>query len=213
MHLMDGSIPMAQAAAYGVASGAVVSLGIRNYYKCSKENPHFKFMSGAFAAFVFITTVFEIPMPFGSTEHPTGTPVMAIFMGPLVTAFLSLIVLVLELLFKEGGITTLGANVLSLGIIGGFAGWGIFHLFRRLKLGIVAPAFLAGFFGDLLVYCVTASQLALGNMNGKSIYYYFFAFVPVQVPLALIEGVFTALVVKFAYDRRREFLEDYKVLR
>src|SRR5690242_1351845 len=119
MHLADGTLPLVQAAAYGTISAAAVAAGTKINYPKLKSKLDFKIMSGVFVAFVFIVTIFEIPVPFmGTTEHPTGTPLMAIFMGPLLTPVLSTIVLLLELLFKDGGITTLGANVFSLGIIG-----------------------------------------------------------------------------------------------
>lgn len=212
MHLADGTLPISNAIAYGAASGAYVAFGVRQYYKKSSTRLDFKILSGVFTAFVFISTIFEIPMPFGSSEHPTGTPLMSIFMGPAVTAFLSVVVLLLELLFKEGGITTLGANVFSLGIIGGLVGWGVFRLSRKMKLGIFLAAFLAGFLGDLSVYLTTATQLAIGNMEGKSFYFYFLAFLPGQVPLAILEGVFTGLVLNFIYKRRPDTLADFKII-
>ncbi|MFZ5989656.1 MAG: energy-coupling factor ABC transporter permease [Bacillota bacterium] len=212
MHLIDGSLPLLHNAAYGAISAGAVALGIRQYYKNSSGSYQYKIVSGIFTAFVFMSTVFEFPMPFGSSEHPTGTPLVSIFMGPLVTAFLSSVVLVLELFLREGGLTTLGANVLSLGIAGGFAGWGVFYGLRKFKLGLFICAFLAGFIGDICVYAVTAAQLAAGGMDSKSFMYYFLAFVPGQVPLAVIEGLFTGFVIKFIYERRNEFLKEFGVI-
>jgi cobalt/nickel transport system permease protein len=212
MHLGDNTIPLTHAVAYGAVSTAFVAAGIKKYYSNSKEKLDYKILCGAFAAFVFLVTIFEIPMPFGSTEHPTGTPLMAIFVGPLITPFLSLIVLMLELLFREGAITTIGANVFSLGIVGGFIGWGVFKLLRRLKCSFFVAGFIAGFLGDLCVYFTTASQLALGQLQGKSFVFYFMAFVPGQIPLAIIEGIFTGLVLRFIYVRRPEMLKEQKVL-
>jgi len=211
MHLGDNTIPIAQAAVYGLASGAVVSAGIKKYYRESKDRLDYKILSGVFTAFVFMVTIFEFPLPFGSCEHPTGTPLMSIFMGPVITPFLSTVVLLLELLFKEGSIITLGANVFSLGIVGGFVGWGVFKLLHKLKAGLFIAGFAAGFLGDIFVYLTTATQLALGQMQGKSFLFYLMAFIPGQVPLAIIEGLFTGLVLQFIYGRRREMLEEFRV--
>jgi cobalt/nickel transport system permease protein len=202
MHLADGTIPLVQAAVYGTVSAAVVGLGIRRYYSKTRKQQDFKILCGAFAAFIFVTTIFEIPMPFGSSEHPTGTPLAAAFMGPAVTVFLSLIVLLLELVFREGGITTLGANIFSLGIAGGIVGWGLFHILRKCKAGMFAAGFICGFLGDLTVYLVTVAQLTLGGREGKSFVYYLVLYLPGQVPLALVEGIFTGLVLHFI-DRKR----------
>lgn len=202
MHLADGTLPLAHAAIYGAASAAAVGLGIRSYYRKAEERKEFGILCGAFAAFIFISTIFEIPMPFGSSEHPTGTPLVSAFAGPAVTAFLSLIVLLLELVFREGGITTLGANVFSLGLAGGVVGWSMFRLFRKLGAGMFVAGFACGLLGDLAVYLVTACQLALGGGGGKSFLYYLVLYLPGQVPLALAEGIFTGLVVYYIARKR-----------
>ena len=212
MHLGDNTIPLTHAMIYGAASAAVVSAGVQKYYKNSKEKLDYKILSGVFVAFVFMITIFEIPMPFGSTEHPTGTPLMSIFMGPLITPFLSTVVLLLELLFREGAILTLGANVFSLGIVGGLVGWSVFKLLRMMKCGLFIAGFFAGFLGDLCVYLTTATELALGQLQGQSFWFYFLAFVPGQVPLAIVEGIFTGLVLRFIYNRRPEMLKEFNVL-
>lgn len=213
MHLADGTLPIIQAAAYGAVSGTFVAAGIKINYKKLLNKLDYKIICGVFVAFVFIVTVFEIPVPFmGTTEHPTGTPLMAIFIGPWMTPLLSVIVLTLELMFRDGGITTLGANVFSLGIVGGFAGWGIFYLLRKLKAGIFIAGFFAGLLGDLSVYLSTATQLSLAHYQGKSFLIYFMTFVPVQVPLAIIEGLFTGFVLQFIYKRRPEMLREFNII-
>ncbi|HEX9062837.1 MAG TPA: energy-coupling factor ABC transporter permease, partial [Clostridia bacterium] len=171
----------------------------------------YKIMSGVFAAFVFTATIFEFPLPFGSSEHPVGTPLVSIFMGPLVTAFLSVVVLLMELLFREGTILTLGANVFSLGIVGGLVGWVTFYILRKFKAGFFIAGFAAGFLGDLCVYFTTSVQLTLGQLQGKSFWYYFSWFVGGQIPLAIIEGLFTGLVLMFIFARRPEMLNEYDV--
>lgn len=212
MHLQENVLPLAHAAAYTVVSATVVAFGVRQYYKKSKEKPDFKILSGIFVAFVFLVTIIEIPTGFGSTEHPTGTPLMSIFMGPPVTAFLSVIVLLLELFFREGGITTLGANVLSLGVIGGLAGWSIFYILRKMKLNLLWAGFFAGFLGDLLVYVTTATELGIAKYQGNSFLFFLKAFVAFQIPIAIVEGIFTALVLNFMLKRRPEILKRFKII-
>lgn len=212
MHLADGTLPLIQGVGYAVVSGAFVASGIRKFAGDAFKRLDNRILCGVFAAFAFVVTIFEIPMPFGSTEHPTGTPLMAVFTGPLITSLLAAIVLLLELFFREGGITTFGANVFSLGIVGGTAGWGVFYLLRRFKLGLFAAGFAAGFLGDLCVYLTTAVELSLGHYQGKSFLFYFIAFVPGQVPLAILEGIFTGLVLQFLFKRRPEMLREFKVI-
>ncbi|MCX7746394.1 MAG: energy-coupling factor ABC transporter permease [Clostridia bacterium] len=211
MHLMDGTLPVVHSAVYAAVSGVFILKGMRDYYKNSIGKPEYKIICGAFGAFIFTATFFEIPMPFGSSEHPTGTPLVSIFLGPFVTCLISLAVLILELLFREGGFLTLGANVFSLGIVGAFTGFGVFHFAKKVKIGLAPAAFLAGFLGDLSVYVSTAFQLGLGNQAKHSVLYYLLSFMPGQLPLAVVEGIFTALVLGFIYKRRPALLEKYKV--
>ncbi|MCX7711624.1 MAG: energy-coupling factor ABC transporter permease [Clostridia bacterium] len=211
MHLADGTMPLIQAAGYGAISAGFVAAGVKKYYKNSSGNPDYKIISGVFTAFVFISTVFEIPMPFGSSEHPTGTPLMAIFLGPLITPFLSLMVLLLELFLREGAVTTLGANVFSLGVVGGTVGWLLYNTSRKMGLNIFLAGLIAGMLGDLSVYLATAGQLALGNMEGRSFYYYFLFYLPGQIPLAVVEGIFTGIALNFLKKRRPGTLEKFNI--
>jgi cobalt/nickel transport system permease protein len=213
MHLADGLLPATQWPVYGAVSAGVIALGVKEYYRKSVNRLDYEIMSGVFTAFVFMVTVFEIPMPFGSTEHPTGTPLMSIFMGPLITPFLSAVVLLLELLLRDGGLTTLGANVFSLGIIGGITGWGVFFTLRRFKAGLFLAGFAAGLLGDLSVYLATAIELSLANIGKHAFWFYFYAYLPGQVPLAVIEGIFTGIVLQFIYKRRAEMLKEFGVIK
>lgn len=211
MHLVDGTIPIAQCVAYTAISGTAVAIGIKQYYKKTIDRSDFKIMSGVFTAIVFLLTVFEIPNPIGSSEHPTGTPLMALFMGPFVTVFLSAVVMALELLLREGGITTLGANVLSLGVVGGLVGVGVFFLAKKARLSLFWCGFITGVIGDLAVYLMTSSQLSIANGNLKSLVIYFISFLPAQLPIAIIEGIFTGIVLQFIYKRRPEILERFGI--
>ena len=65
-----------------------------------------------------------MPSVTGSCSHPTGTGLGAVLFGPAAVSVLAAIVLVFQaLLLAHGGITTLGANDFSMGIVGPFAAW------------------------------------------------------------------------------------------
>ena len=88
----------------------------------------------------------------------------------------------------------------------------IYSMLKKFKMGIFIAGFFAGFIGDLSVYLTTATQLSIAHYQGKSFLIYFMAFVPVQVPLAIIEGLFTGFVLQFIYKRRPEMLKEYKII-
>jgi cobalt/nickel transport system permease protein len=135
----------------------------------------------------------------------------AILIGPTLTVVVASIALLLQALFlAHGGLTTLGANILSMGVMGAFAGYGIFILSRRLGASWFVAAFLAGVLSDWVVYAGTSFFLATA-LHGDGSWGIMFltilvAFIPTQVPLGILEGVMSGVAYRFVQARRPEFL-------
>ncbi|WP_293220850.1 energy-coupling factor ABC transporter permease [Microcoleus sp. PH2017_29_MFU_D_A] len=98
-------------------------------------------------AFTFVLSALKIPSVTGSCSHPTGTGLGAILFGPSVMAVLGALVLLFQtLLLAHGGLTTLGANMFSMAIVGPFAAYFIYQLLMRTgkqRLAIFCAAALA----------------------------------------------------------------------
>lgn len=161
-------------------------------------------------AAVFVISVWHIPVPVtGSSSHPNGTALAAIVIGPFATAAITGIVLFFQAFLGHGGITTLGANLISLGVVGGFVGIGIYMLLKKLGASIWLAAGVAGFVGDLSTYAFTALELAL-SLNPSSIAHhweiYMLGYLPTQIPLAILEFSFTAAAVQYIHTHRPEIL-------
>ena len=66
-------------------------------------------------------------------------------------------------------------------------------------LAALAGIFLAAALGDLVTYCVTALQMALvhnaDSTFGEALIKFLTVFAPTQIPLAVIEGIITVLIV------------------
>ena len=77
--------------------------------------------------------------------------------------------------------------------------FGIYKLCQKLKLNKYITVFLAAFLGDLFTYCVTAVQLALAHHANTTIMgamgKFMTVFAPTQVPLAVIEGLITCMII------------------
>ena len=154
-------------------------------------------MSGAF---VFVISSLKIPSVSGSCSHMTGTGLGAILFGPAAVSILGLIVLVFQaILLAHGGLTTLGANTFSMAIAGPFVSYGLFQLFKKLKVNRKVSVFFAAFLGDLFTYCVTAFQLALAHNSATSfsvaLKENLVIFAGTQLPLAIVEGILTVVIV------------------
>ena len=96
----------------------IVAFGIYKLNKLVKEKREILPILAVSGAFIFVLSSPKIPSVTGSFSHPTGTGIGAIMFGPAITAVLSTIVLIFQAVFlAHGGLTTLGANVFSMGIV------------------------------------------------------------------------------------------------
>ena len=182
-----------------VAAPFVVAGG-RKIVRQLRERPQDRLELGAAAAFVFVLSALKLPSVTGSCSHPTGTGLGAVTFGPSVMAALGTIVLLFQaLLLAHGGLTTLGANVMSMAVVGPWVAWGV----HRLALGLRVPSggavFLAAALGDLATYVVTSAQLALAFPAAEGGFTAAFAqfagiFAITQIPLAVAEGLVTVVV-------------------
>lgn len=201
MHIAEGFLPPLQAAAWTAAAAPFVVHGVRAVVKQTKSNPESKTLLAAAGALTFALSAIKLPSITGSSSHPTGTGAGAVLFKPPVMAFIGTIVLLFQaILLAHGGITTLGANVFSMAIVGPWAGYGTWLVLRK-----VSPA--VGIFGamvvaDLATYCMTSLQLALAYPDATSgfagsLTKFLSVFALTQIPLALAEGVLGVLLFGF----------------
>lgn len=126
MHIAEGFLPPLQAAAWTAAAAPFVVHGATAVVRQVREKPETRLLLGAAGAFTFVLSAVKLPSVTGSSSHPTGTGLGAVLFRPPVMAFMGTVVLLFQaLLLAHGGLTTLGANVFSMAIIG--PGWDTAH--------------------------------------------------------------------------------------
>lgn len=212
MHIAEGILPAPWAALWFALSAPFIYWGLRELKKHSGDSTWFKPYIGMVGAAVFIISCMPIPIPFaGTCSHPCGTGLAAILIGPALTVVVASIALVLQALFlAHGGLTTLGADVFSMGVVGAFAGWGAFRMSRGLGVSGLPSAFLAGVVSDWATYAVTSLQLASALSEPGAFPSLFYAigaaFLPTQIPLGILEGFLCMGALRFISARRPEFL-------
>lgn len=179
----------------------MVIYGVRKLKKVIDEYPEAKPMLAVAGAFVFVLSSLKLPSVTGSSSHPTGTGFGAILVGPAITCVLSIIVLFYQaLLLAHGGLTTLGANTFSMGVVGPVVAYTVYKVLHRASLNIAV--FAAATLGDLTTYVTTSVQLALaypapdGGVM-KSFLGFAGIFAITQIPLAIIEGLATVLLFRY----------------
>jgi cobalt/nickel transport system permease protein len=188
----------------------VIGVGLRQLKQDLEADHRRKMLLVMAAAFTFVLSALKLPSVTGSCSHPTGLGLGTILFGPWTMSVVGLVVLVFQaLLLAHGGLSTLGANTFSMGVVGPFVAYGIY----RGLLGLRGPrwlaVFLAASLGDLATYCVTSLQLAwafpdpisaasLGLVAGtwSSLVKFLGIFAVTQVPLAVAEGILTVMVLK-----------------
>lgn len=212
MHISEGILPPSWAALWFVIAVPFVAWGLHDLRRRSRTVPEFKALVGLFGAAVFVISCMPVPVPTaGTCSHPCGTGLAAIFIGAPQTVVITSVALILQALFlMHGGLSTLGADIVSMGIAGAFTGAVVFHGARRLRLNPLAAAFLAGLLSDWATYSVTSFELAsalhAGGSFGKMFAGIALAFVPTQLPLGILEGFLCAGAYKLVSTRRPELL-------
>ena len=201
MHIMEGYLPGGFCIAWGVLCLPFVLAGFFSIRRTVQENRKALILLAMSGAFIFVISSLKIPSVTGSCSHMTGTGLGAILFGPSCVSILGVIVLLFQaILLAHGGLTTLGANTFSMAIAGPFLAWGLYALLRRLRVNRRVSIFLAAALGDLFTYCVTSLQLALAYPSQQggvaaSALKFLGVFAPTQVPLAVIEGILTVVIV------------------
>ncbi|BBZ02460.1 cobalt transport protein CbiM [Mycolicibacterium chitae] len=202
MHIAEGFLPPVHAVAWTIAAAPFVVYGARQVVVTVRKHPSAGPLLAAVGAFSFVMSAIKLPSVTGSSSHPTGTGLGTAIFRPPVMAFLGTIVLLFQaLLLAHGGITTLGANAFSMAIAGPWAGFAVFFALRKAGVGLLPAVFALAFVADLVTYIVTSVQLALAfpaaeGGIAESFAEFLAVFAVTQVPLAIVEGLITVVVVR-----------------
>jgi cobalt/nickel transport system permease protein len=212
MHISEGILPFSWSLFWFVASAPFLALGLRTLSRRSASDPSSKPLVGMVAAVVFIISCMPVPIPMaGTCSHPCGTGLAAVLLGPGLGVVAAAVALLIQALFlSHGGLSTWGANLFAMGVMGSFAGYAVFRVLRVAGIGVVVAAFAAGVAADWATYAGTAMIMAAG-IHGTSPFWPLagkiaLAFVPTQLPLGIIEGAITAGMVSLLRRKRPDLL-------
>ena len=179
MHIPDGFLtPVTYATTYAVSTGAI-GFGLREARKKLVEK-HVPLM-GILAAFIFAAQMLNFPIFGGTSGHFLGAALAAILLGPWAAVIIMSCVLLAQcLIFQDGGLLALGANIFNMGIVACFSSYYIYRLAIRFlgenKRGITlggligawASVFLAALACgiELWVSGTAPAQVAIPAMAG-----------------------------------------------
>jgi cobalt/nickel transport system permease protein len=203
MHIPDGFIPLSQCAIYYIITILALYLSLR----WARNNLDEKMvpLMAVLAAGIFAIMSLNIPFPIGSSGHMVGGALVAIiFFAPEAAVIIfTLVLLVQALLMGDGGVTTLGANILNMGIVTGIVGFYSFKALRK-PLGKVPAIFIASWLSIFLAAVMVVLELWFA---GKLLTLQLaIIFLILQSISGIIEGILTVIIILAIEKTRPDLL-------
>ncbi len=201
MHIPDGMLPVEHAAGWWMASAPFLAHGLYRAGRTLKNDPEAKLLMGASGGFAFVLSAVKLPSFSGSCSHATGIGLGTILFGPSIMTVLGFIVLLFQaLLLGHGGLSSLGANVFSMAVVGSWVTLLVFRVGRALRVPFAVSVFLGAALGDLATYGVTAVQIAWARPDvvtgfAGQLVELLMLFAITQIPLAISEGLLTVITI------------------
>jgi len=209
---MEGFLPLNWCVVWWIVALPCLIFGIYRLKKVMAADREALALLGVTGAFIFILSSLKLPSVTGSCSHPTGTGLSAICFGPWITSVIAMIVLLFQSLFlAHGGLSVLGANIVSMGIVGPLVGYAVYRALKGTQVNIYFIVFLAAALADMFTYVMTSLELALAYPAevggiGSSFVLFMGIFAVTQIPLAIVEGVILALVFKYIVQLKPDIL-------
>lgn len=208
MHIPDGFINVATAAATYVGSGAAVAYAVKktNQELGEKEVPFL----GVMAAFIFAAQMLNFPVAGGTSGHLLGGALAAILLGPW-SAMLALtaVLVVQALAFQDGGIIALGANVFNMAVVGVLVGYFTYvwvrRLFREGNTATFAGAIVASWLSVVVASGFAAVELAISGTSPLGVALP--AMLTVHALIGIGEAIITVAVLSFLTATRPDLLQ------
>lgn len=207
MHLPDGLIPLWQAAIYWILTMIILALYL---YKLSKTEDKQKVLinTAILAAVTFAASSISIPSPFGVPIHLFIIPLVVILLGPLSGVAVAFLCFIAQFLFLGmGGITSLGANVVTMGIVMSFSTYYFYRFTAELddRLSIFSGTFRG-------IIMATIAQVVILLIAGvATLEVLLSTLVPFYLFVGVVEGIINIFIISFLFKLKPEMVEIAKV--
>ncbi len=209
MHIPDGFLDGKTAIAS--AAIATVGLGIAIRHVQQTFSARRVPLIGLAAAFIFAAQMLNFPVAGGTSGHVIGAVLAAVILGPSAAVLVMSSVLILQcLMFADGGITALGANVFNMALVAPFTGYTIYRLVCRvlggtLRAKLTGIAF-ASWCSTVIASIACAGELALSGTARWNVV--FTAMAGIHAIIGLGEALITSLVIVSVARLRPELLQE-----
>lgn len=207
LHAPDGFMSLPIAAAGYVLSAIAVAYAVRRTRVELKERqvP----LMGVMAAFIFAAQMLNFPVAGGTSGHLIGGALAAILLGPWAALLVMTSVIGLQaLVFQDGGLIVMGANIFNMGVVSCLAGYGVYVALGKMggesSRGIFARGFVAAWVSVFLGALAAAAELAISGTSPWSVAVP--AMAGVHTLIGIGEGLITAAALALVTATRRDLL-------
>jgi len=208
VHIPDGFLSTGVVASTYVVSIGGVGFAARQAAQKLGEK-HIPLV-GLTAAFIFAAQMLNFPVVGGTSGHLVGAALAVILLGPWTGVLvMSLVLIVQAFVFQDGGLLALGANILSMAIVGCFTGHLVYQGLRRVlgesRKRFLVSGFIAAWTTVLIASVVAAVELAVSGTSSWGVVVP--AIVGIHALIGIGEGAITVVVLSFVLATRRDLLE------
>ncbi len=210
MHIPDGFLNLPVIFVTWVIAIALIALALSRSQAEYQEKavP----LMGVCAAFIFAAQMINFPIPGGTSGHLLGGTLAGALLGPWAGSLVMVAVFIVQaVLFQDGGLTVLGANIFNMGLVGTFAGYYLYKAIRfaigRNKLsGMVIGAAVAAWTSVMVGSLLCAIQLAISGTVLLTVA--LAAMATWHVIIGIGEAVITVIALTFIWRTRPDMFYD-----
>lgn len=167
-------------------------------------------LMGVCAAFIFAAQMINFPIPGGTSGHLLGGTLAGVLLGPWAGSLVMAVVFIVQsVVFQDGGITVLGANITNMGLIGTFCGYYLYRAIRQafgrdIWRGVATGTAVAAWTSVFVASILCAVQLALSGTVPFGVAISAMAFWHLLIGIG--EAVITVFTVHFIWRTRPDLL-------
>jgi cobalt/nickel transport system permease protein len=210
MHIPDGFLSLPVSLVTWLVSITLIAIALKRVQNDYQEKavP----LMGVCAAFIFAAQMINFPIPGGTSGHLLGGTLAGILLGPWAgTLVMSVVFIVQAVLFQDGGLTVIGANIFNMGLIGTFGGYYLYKVIRvmlgrRSWRGMLISTSIAAWFSVVIASISTAFQLALSGTVPLNVA--LIALVSWHLIIGIGEAIITVIAVNSIWRTRSDLLYD-----
>jgi len=205
LHIPDAFIPIPQGIVYWIIALVFVALALR-WAKNEMSDEKIPIVA-VLAAGIFALQSFNLPVSMGTSGHLVGGALAAIVLGsPFAAVFIIALVLIVQgVLFGDGGITTMGANIINMGVIGGFIGFYSFKGLMGMTRSMPVSAFLAAWLACLIPALAAAVEMFMAGTFPLEAG--LFAMGIYHAIIGIVEGIVTIGVIYLIVNVRPDLVD------